>query len=97
MSGCCEQFTCNIQRPASSLCKALLKTTCHVQKGIHLGGLKHELKGLYKDVNLREHNAYLALRTTVTMEKQLQLHAVKNLELFLQFPIDITYMLQPEI
>ena len=51
MSGCeCEQF--NIQRPASSLCKALLKTTCHVQKGIHLGGLKHELKGLYKDREL---------------------------------------------
>ena len=28
------------------------KTTRHVQKGIHLGGLKHELKGLYKDREL---------------------------------------------
>ena len=28
------------------------KTTRHVQKGIHLGGLTHELKGLYKDRGL---------------------------------------------
>ena len=28
------------------------KTTRHVQKGIHIGGLTHELKGLYKDREL---------------------------------------------